>query len=109
MRNVGIYWIFLSQNKSNWSEITRKFHTKFGRREGPSLPVTHKFIAKVREISFIANALRHQLVCVVCTLENIQVAAENVSASPSTSALYRSQEEHFKHQFMSNIAKKISV
>ena len=44
--------------KSNWLEIARKCYTKFGQKEGPTVPGIHKFIAKVCKTAFIVNEAR---------------------------------------------------
>ena len=61
------------------SEIERECRTKFGRREGSTVPGILKFIAKVHETR------------AVDTSENIKAVAEGMRENPSVSTNYCSQ------------------
>lgn len=94
------------QNKDNWSEIARKCRTKFGRREGPTVPGIRKFIAKVRGTGFIVDAPRRERARTVRTPEHIEAVAESVRENPSTSTRHRSQELNISRTSLRRILRK---
>ena len=74
----------------NLLEIERKYHTKFGRRKGSTVPGIRRFIAKVRETDSIVDAKRRART--VSTTEHIETVTESVRKYPSTSIHHRSHE-----------------
>ena len=61
MKNVGIYWKFISEAKTLGQKLQENVaQTLVGCREGPTVPGICKFIAKVRETDLVVNALRRE-------------------------------------------------
>ena len=64
--------------KQRCTGIARKLRSKFGLKEGPTMPEILKFIAKVRETGFIVDMPKRKLTRTVRTLQNIEDVAESV-------------------------------
>ena len=98
MNNGGINGKFISKTKTNWSEIERKCRTKFGGREGPTVPGICKFIAKGRETGLIVEEPRRERARIPQELNILRTSLRRIFVSVICRTKFKSSKAEPDHQ-----------